>query len=266
MSVVSLLRRLVGRVGLSQDRDAAGHLDDGMLVYAIGDIHGELGLLRRMIDAIARDAEHHGGAGTNPHLVFLGDYVDRGIDSRGVVELLSRTPPAGFLCTFLRGNHEVAMLDFLENPVPGNIWLDFGGLETLASYGVRASSGARDPDRLRALRDRLSDALPADHLDFLTGLRSSLIIGGYVFVHAGLRPGRAMEFQTDKDLLWIREPFLSSPRNHGRVVVHGHTISDQPELRDNRIGLDTGAYATGVLSAAALSGNERRILQVRAGG
>ncbi len=256
----TMLRDLIGGPRVEAG-SPAGRLAEGARVYAIGDIHGEIGLLRQLLDLIAADAQSLADSPVPPDLVFLGDYVDRGADSRGVIELLSRQPPPGFRCHFLVGNHEAAMLEFLANPAPGGIWLEFGGLETLASYGVRASSGSRAPGRLRELRDRFAEALPPHHLAFVKALKPMVVIDGYAFVHAGIRPGRAIESQKVEDLLWIREPFLGSTRHHGKVIVHGHTIVDQPELLPNRVGLDTGAYASGRLSAAVFWGDQRRILQ-----
>lgn len=232
----------------------------GYLVYAVGDIHGETALLDRMVDLIRADAGDH--PPSRIVLVFLGDYIDRGPDSRGVLDRLTGNPLPGANLRFLLGNHEAVMLDFLSGGVGGAEWLRFGGVETLASYGI-AAAGAPTPVRLAQLRDELEAKLPPQHLHFLRGLENSCVTGDYAFVHAGIRPGRPLDAQIPEDLLWIREPFLSDPRPHGHVIVHGHTVTPQPDLHPNRIGLDTGAYATGVLTALRLMGTEQRILQAR---
>jgi len=237
----------------------AARVPDGAVVYAVGDVHGERRLLDGLLEAIAADAAAL-PPGTDRHLVFIGDYVDRGLESRSVLDLLTGDPLPGFRKRFLLGNHEASMLHFLEDPQGGGAWLEFGGLETLASYGV-AASVAPGPAKRAALRDRLDAALPAAHRHFLRTLEHRVELGDYLFVHAGVRPGRALDRQVLEDLLWIREPFLSSARDHGKVVVHGHTVVEAPELLPNRIGIDTGAYATGVLTALVLAGTERRVLQ-----
>lgn len=235
-------------------------IPDGMIVYAIGDIHGELRLLRRLLDQVADHCSKT--PDLTPHLVFLGDYIDRGADSRGVLEYLASCSSwTGFRVHTLRGNHEQAMLDFLDDPVAGASWLDYGGIEALASYGVRASVGTSDPKKCCFVRDELRRILPNSHLAFLTGLPPSLVLGDYAFVHAGIRPGRPLAAQRNDDLLWIRQPFLSSTRRHEKIIVHGHTVVETPEVLANRIGIDTGAYASGTLTALALYGTNQEILQ-----
>lgn len=229
---------------------------DGCCVYAIGDIHGERRLLDRAREAIRADA-----AGQSAVVVFLGDYIDRGPDSRGVLDCLSEPDPLldGVTRRYLLGNHEQALLDFLDDPEATAAWLDFGGIETLISYGVPAH-GQPNPTRRRQWRDQLDTALPDRHRAFLSSLETMVTLGDYAFVHAGVRPGVAMDQQSRDDLLWIREPFLSSTRWHGRRVVHGHTVTLQPDVRDNRIGIDTGAYASGRLTVLAIEGPTIRFL------
>lgn len=241
----------------SAERSAAGEsrapaMADGVRLYAVGDIHGELALLDQLLAMIAADGSRH--PERRMVLVFLGDYVDRGPNSQGVLDRLIAGPLPGTETRFLAGNHEAAMLDFIAEPVANARWLDFGGAEALASYGVRASVGVRDKGRLKDLRDQLLDRLPDTHRHFLAGLENYAVYGDYAFVHAGVKPGRALGRQQRDDLLWLREPFLSSPARHEKVIVHGHTIVDAPEIRSNRIAVDTGAYATGVLTAAVLDG------------
>jgi serine/threonine protein phosphatase 1 len=241
-----------------QDEPRPASVPKGVRVYAIGDVHGRLDLLTTLLSQVEADAADRGGF--NNYLVYLGDYVDRGHWSRQVIDLLLSPPPAGFGAVFLRGNHEQAMLDFLEDSSSGVHWLRFGGLETLASYGVRLAPGANSPEVLERARRDLGAALPAAHLSFLRHTRASLSIGDYFFVHAGVRPGVALERQDPQDLLWIREEFLKSDADFGKLVVHGHTISELPEIRANRIGIDTGAYATGHLTCLVLEGHERRFI------
>jgi len=252
----------IGNRSASSGKVASPMAPDGVCVYAIGDIHGCLSALHRLLDAIRTDFHALADAeGLAASIVFLGDYVDRGPDSRGVLDVLSRGD-LGIPCRFLRGNHEQAMLDFLSDPVRQAAWLTFGGVETLASYGVPASVGTSDPKRLRAMRDGLDERLPPRHRAFLADLETMAVLGDYAFVHAGVRPGVGLNRQRIEDLLWIREPFLTSRRRHEKVIVHGHTVTEEPESLPNRIGVDTGAYAAGPLTAVALHGTARRFIQV----
>lgn len=257
MSPLTLLPWLRRRRADPADEPPA--VPPGQRLYAIGDIHGEAALLDRLLALITADLADH--PGVEATLVFLGDYVDRGSDSRAVIERLSQGPLPGIACRFLAGNHEEAMLSFIDDPARAADWLGFGGLETLASYGVRASLGISAANRLIRWRDELLDNLPRRHLDFLRRLETMAVIGGYAFVHAGIRPGRPLERQTAHDLKWIRQPFLNDRRRHEKFIVHGHTITDRPDCQDNRMGIDTGAYATGVLTALALAGTQHRHLQ-----
>lgn len=230
----------------------------GRRIYAVGDIHGRADLLATLQELILQDAQ--GGPGERT-IVYLGDYIDRGKDSAGVIDRLLTDPLPGFGTVFLRGNHEQCLLDFLEDTRIGPHWLSFGGDRTLASYGVAVAPGGTDDARaLLALQAELRARLPARHLSFYRGLRSSHAAGDYFFVHAGVRPGVPLAAQAAEDLLWIREPFLSDGTDHGKVVVHGHTIGEQVEIRANRIGIDTGAYFSGHLTALALEGQSRRVL------
>lgn len=234
-------------------------LPSGLAVYAIGDIHGELSALRNLLSEIVADAGRHPPA-TRRIIVCLGDYVDRGPDSRGVIELLAAGPPSGFELRCLRGNHDQAMLDFLREPEAAEDWFRFGAAATLDSYGI-GTAGGTGPGRLTGLRDALAAGLPPGHRAFLENLEPSMVLGDYAFVHAGIRPGRPFAQQDLHDLMWIREPFLSWPGRHEKVIVHGHSVVAVPQVLPNRVALDTGAYATGVLTAAALDGDRLRILQ-----
>ena len=228
--------------------------------YAVGDIHGRLDLLDRLLALIARD---HAKAGGGPaELVFLGDYVDRGPASAGVVERLATLAAdlaPGLKPVFLRGNHEALMLDFLAHGRRAEAWLNNGGGATLASYGVAIDEDA-DKASLAATARRFRAVLPASHRAFLEGLALHHSVGPYLFVHAGLRPGRALAEQDEEDLIWIRGPFLDASEPFEKFVVHGHTISAAPDLRANRLGLDTGAFCTGCLTAAILDKKGLRFL------
>jgi serine/threonine protein phosphatase 1 len=233
---------------------------EGRGVYAIGDIHGRLDLMSQLLEQVKQDADRH-PADLERCLVFLGDYIDRGPESWGVIEFLRSRPLSGFTNFFLLGNHEEAMLDFLDGRSDGLGWLTYGGLETLVSYDVPLRALPTDPATSEALREALRTALPAEHVEFMRGCVLSHHEGDYVFVHAGVRPGRPMAMQQRQDLLWIRDDFLdaSSPLP-GKVVVHGHTICDVPQDLGYRIDIDTGAFVSGRLTCLVLRDHSRRFL------
>jgi len=233
---------------------------DATRVYAIGDIHGCVDQLRALHQAILQDV-----AGTTAErlvAVYLGDYVDRGPESRKTVELLLEEPLPGFDSIHLIGNHEAFLLEFLEDRIFALSWLKNGGYATCFSYGVDPAAPPEGVDHLTWLHQSLIDRMPETHHRFFHALHASHIEGDYLFVHAGIRPGLPIEGQDLDDLLWIREPFLSSNEDFGKIVVHGHTPVEEPELRANRIGLDTGVVYGGKLTALVLEGDERRFLQV----
>jgi len=232
----------------------------GMRIYTIGDIHGCAGVLDRLHARIEADAENFTG---DKLIVYLGDYVDRGPDSRGVIERLIGAVPKGFSARYVKGNHDQALLDFLANSETYRAWRSFGAPETLLSYGVRPPLFDAT-EKFEEARLALQAALPPAHLSFLRALESVIVFGDYAFVHAGIRPGTSLEDQTDDDLLWIRDDFLNCTTPHEKVVVHGHTPISAPIRLKNRIGVDTGAYATGILSCAVLEGSECRFLQASA--
>jgi serine/threonine protein phosphatase 1 len=193
--------------------------------------------------------------------VTLGDYIDRGPDSHGVLERLIKNPfPTEFIA--LKGNHELMLENFLRDPSVADHWRRFGGLETLASYGVPVGSLMRGKGFAEAAA-ALKSALPQTHLDFIGALTTSLLIGRYFLCHAGVRPGVALERQSVDDLLWIREPFLASRADFGKIIVHGHTPMEKPEVLANRINIDTGAYMTSCLSCAVLGESSVRFLSTQ---
>ena len=217
-------------------------------LYVVGDIHGRADLLDRMIKRIADDL----AARPVPDslVVTVGDYIDRGPDSFGVIERLRRNPfPTRYMA--LKGNHEALLQHFLLVPTTGAHWRRLGGLETLRSYGVPADDMQAGRNYLAAART-LAHAVPSEHFDFLASLDTSLTVGGYFVCHAGVRPGVPLERQQEEDLLWIREPFLASNSDFGKVIVHGHTPASEPELRRNRVNVDTGAFMSGRLTCAAI--------------
>lgn len=230
---------------------------EGTRIYAVGDIHGRRDLLDALHALIIEDwREHDAERGI---IVYVGDYIDRGSDSRGVIEALLAPAPAGLERCFLKGNHEQMLEQFLADPAAGKAWRHLGGLETMLSYGVDIGRGVGD-EAIETLAPRLAERLPESHRQFLDALQPSVRFGDYFFCHAGVRPGVPLDQQAQADLLWIRTEFLNSRADHGAVVVHGHSPTDQVELRANRINVDTGAYATGHLSCIVLSGEDRRIL------
>lgn len=232
---------------------------DDARVYAIGDIHGRADLLAELHGRIRADAAAHPAA--RRAIVYLGDYVDRGPDSRGVVETILEAPLEGFDAVRLRGNHEDLMLEFLDDVAGAVNWFFNGGLATLSSYDVEPRTGAGASRPAHELQQKFRRALPARHLAFFRDLAVHHREGDYLFVHAGIRPGVALDDQDPHDLIWIRDAFLASREDHGFVVVHGHSIRPEPEDTGNRIGIDTGAYATGVLTCLVLQGGERRYLR-----
>lgn len=239
---------------------AAPRVPAGTRLYAIGDIHGRVELLRSLRHVIQADAAQH--TATRNLLICLGDYVDRGGDSRAVIDMILDETMPGFECIYLKGNHEDTLLAFLEDETIGPGWLmQGGGAATLYSYGVRPPQSPADTAALRRTQSDLAERLPAAHLGFLRNLPLFHVEGDYIFVHAGLRPDVPFDRQTSDDMLWIRDEFLRSDTSFGKIVVHGHSITDAPDIRPNRIGIDTGAFASGRLTCLVLDGTERSFLQ-----
>jgi serine/threonine protein phosphatase 1 len=232
----------------------------GTRLYAVGDIHGRLDLLQRLHVLIAADAAQSGAA--RRVLVYVGDYVDRGPDSAGVIDLLLDSPLPGFEIVHLLGNHEDTMLRFPVDISVGPTWLYYGGVETLMSYGIDLHSNAwRNERELCRLQAEVRRRVPRRHVEFMQGMPLMHVEGDYLFVHAGIRPGVPLEAQEAEDLLWIRGEFLRSRADHGKIVVHGHTITEMPDAQPNRIGIDTGAFYSNRLTCLVLEGTGRWYLQ-----
>lgn len=230
----------------------------GQVLYAIGDIHGRLDLLAPLLEVIREDAR----AGSRVIVVGLGDYVDRGADSPGVVDsLLELAALPGVEGRWLRGNHDQILLDFLADHSLGPYWCRVGGRETLFSYGVDPPPTRKHMTEWRAARDAFAANLPERHLGFFQDLSLSFACGDYFFVHAGARPGTPLEAQSERDLMWIRKEFLEHEGRFDRIVVHGHTPAEDVHADHRRLGLDTGAYMTGVLTACRFEGDARRVIQ-----
>jgi serine/threonine protein phosphatase 1 len=229
----------------------------GYRAYVIGDVHGRLDLLKALLAKVHTELDREPPA--KCLLVFVGDLIDRGPNSAQVIERLRTYNRRGVQPVFLLGNHEEVLLRILRGEAELiTKWRWFGGAECLQSYGVNpeAVAASSDEEALAIVRA----AIPKAHVQFLESFADSCRFGDYLFVHAGVRPGIELEQQSQSDLRWIREPFLNDNSDHGFVVVHGHTISSAVEQRPNRIGIDTGAYRTGVLTALAIEGSDRWIL------
>ena len=225
-------------------------------VYAVADIHGRADLLSQLFARIDADLS------SRPHAratqIFLGDYIDRGPNSREVIDLLierGRTHDT----TFLKGNHEECILQLMSDPTVFPEWKMIGGLSTVLSYGV-AAAGYSDPQSYARLAAALAEAIPDTHHRFFRSLALSFTLGDFFFAHAGVRPGVTLEAQSAQDLLWIRNDFLWHEEDFGKIVVHGHTPTREPEIRPNRINIDTGAYATGRLTCLVLEDDQMRFL------
>jgi serine/threonine protein phosphatase 1 len=226
-------------------------------VYSIGDIHGRFDLLQDLLGTIERHQAELPKAQT--FLVFLGDLIDRGPESRAVIDYLSTFRPGWATPIFLQGNHEEGFLRSLEGDEEAlRGWLQFGGAECAESYGVAPFRQATFNAAMFA--QELSLAVPREHVDFLRSFYDSFKVGDYLFVHAGIRPGIPLEDQDPHDLRWIRREFLDCELRHEAVVVHGHSIVDEPGEHPNRIAIDTGAYRTGRLTAFYAEATERAFL------
>lgn len=228
----------------------------GYRLYAVGDIHGHADLLTRLLAQIEEDALNH--PDKKKRLIFLGDYVDRGIQSREVIDRLMQSFAADLEPVFIRGNHDDSFLRFINGDMEiGAGWLRYGGAATLASYGVNPFGGN---GHMTALHAEFMKKVPAAHAEFLDSTIFSASYGDYYFVHAGVKPGVPLSKQTSMDKMWARQEFLASTADFGKVIVHGHTIFTQPDVKPNRISIDTGSYATGRITCLILDGKEKAFL------
>ncbi|MFN0023419.1 MAG: metallophosphoesterase family protein [Parvularculaceae bacterium] len=241
---------------LFQPKPPAAAAPPEQRLYAVGDIHGCAGLLRQLLKAIEADP------GEKPRrLIFLGDYIDRGEDSKDVLDQLIAIKARDAAAIFLKGNHEQALLDFLDAPDRNEDWLHWGGDKTLESYGVE-NIWQKAPARLA---EELANRLPASHRDFLRSLELWRVVGDYVFVHAGFKPGVALHEQKEEDCLWIRAEFHNTPPDARleQTVVHGHHPVKKPLDLGWRIAVDTGAVWSDALTAVVLDGTARRFISTR---
>ena len=252
-----LLRKLRGVSTLNHKHlnyTQAGVSHDKILV-AIGDIHGQLSALTTLFTNIEATLPRNL---KTVSFVLLGDYIDRGPSSKAVIDLLLDWTK-DHNCTFLLGNHEASLLSFLDDPIRNKNWLSFGGIDTLISYNIFPKPGAVAEKALVQIRDQLAERLPDQHIKFFNSLIPSYQDGDFMFVHAGVNPKLPLSKNTEEDLLWIRDPFLKHRGLYEKVIVHGHTITSdaKPEIHANRVGLDTGSYATGVITAMIMEGRDK---------
>lgn len=256
--MLATLSNFLSRSG-SREVGAIASIPDGVRVYAIGDIHGRRDLLEDMLQAIRDDVADYTG---EIKLVCVGDYIDRGPDSKGVVTVLLDNIPDAWETIYLRGNHEQAMLNFIENPKLRTEWMAWGGVQALESYGIApfGHRGLRYPEALAAELSYVLDEV--GHASFFQSTRMWYAYGSYLFVHAGVRPSLRLDRQMDEDLLFIRDDFIGKPHGLPYRVVFGHTIFDNVIIEKDRIALDTGAFQSGKLSGICLEGATTRILQV----
>ncbi|UTW58700.1 serine/threonine protein phosphatase [Kordiimonas sp. SCSIO 12603] len=231
---------------------------DGELVYAVGDIHGRADLLEKLLKKIFADIEAQ-AINSKVSLVFLGDYIDRGFHSKEVIDILVRLQREMENVVCLAGNHEDMLLQFLDDPLSADIWLQVGGVAALASYGVYLPDAPETNDLVNA-SNQLGDVMPRGHVEFLRDLKEHYRIGDYYFVHAGVRPGVVLDAQLREDKLSIRQEFTEARCQYGVKIVHGHSVVRSAENLPNRIAIDTGAFATGMLTAGVFSKDEVRFL------
>lgn len=243
------------------------HLPKGMRVYAIGDIHGALPLLAQLHEKIRDDLRTREGYDA-VKLIYLGDYINRGSQSRETIDMLLANPIDNVDVFFLMGNHEFALIKFLSGEMEYGEWLRWGGDETLLSYGLDVISPFSEKEDIEALRKNFRQTIPLRHYYFLSQLKPYQEVGSYLFVHAGLRPGVALEQQQLQDLILIRKDFLKKPVTCGKTVIHGHTVFTTPHIRKKRrridsIGIDTGAFDKGKLTAIVLENENYRFISAQ---
>ncbi|MDX8483432.1 metallophosphoesterase [Mesorhizobium sp. VK24D] len=242
--------------------DARG--PDGMRLYAIGDVHGRYDLLVAMHRRI--ESELKTAPLSDWRIIHLGDYTDRGPDSKSVIDFLIEARERDPRNLVLAGNHDIGFLDFLAEPDADGLFMHFGGVQTAQSYGVSLSAGGgwfgRSDEALLHSHAALVEAVPQSHVDFLRSLAFSVSFGDFFFCHAGIRPDVPLGSQSPQDLIWIRDTFLDHPGLYPKVIVHGHTPVPEAEVMANRVNVDTLAWQSGILSALAVNGAEKRILTV----
>ena len=229
-------------------------------IYAIGDVHGHIALLDTLFTSIEKDLKEH--PIDNHKIIFLGDYIDRGPDSSGCVEFLIQLMATNKNVICLKGNHEDKLENFLEDPIKfADSFFTYGGTDCAISYGVDMSTGYRgnDEEALEIAKD-LGERMPGNHKAFYADLQTTVTIGDYMFTHAGVRPGIALDQQSTHDLIWIRAEFISNSELYEKVIIHGHTPTFPMEVLQNRINVDTWAYDTGVLSCIVLEGTDYRVI------
>ncbi len=227
-------------------------------IYCIGDIHGRHDLLLTLTEKIKHDAVDFSGQIV---MVYLGDFIDRGLCTKEVIDFIIGDEQAGIDYVYLRGNHEQTLLDFLQEDSVGRSWLTYGGQATLASYGVAIAKIPTKREDFLDIQRQLRNNLPDAHYRFLVGTRLSYLMGTYFFVHGGINPRYPLAKQSSEDMLWIRDEFTTFKKPFEKIIVHGHTVTDQAELLTNRIGIDTGAYASGVLTCLVLEADQQRLIQ-----
>lgn len=237
------------------------YIPEQQLVYAVGDVHGMIDLLKALVRKILKDAA--GFPDFRARIIFLGDFIDRGDHSKGVIDqLIAYSQLTHVDWTFLKGNHEESLLRFLKDPEFGPQWLAYGAAPTFASYGVSLPANRQDSEAWSATAEALVAAIGPSHMAFLESLSTSYSCGSYFFAHAGVRPGVPLSEQSKNDLLWIRGQFLHDKRNLPAIIVHGHSPDAEPFIDHRRIGVDTGAYATGRLTAVRLMGSGAELISV----
>lgn len=227
-------------------------LPKNICIYAIGDIHGRADLLHQLHGMISEDAEKY--PNHKRIVIYLGDYIDRGNASKQVIDQLLNPALNNFHSIYLRGNHENMLIEFLNDLGRGELWFMNGGLETLKSYNISLS--LLNELNYQKLKDLLLEKMPPEHITFFQTLKTHYSEGPYFFCHAGINPNLPLDKQNDEDLMWIREPFLHSKKDFGKIVVHGHTVSQKPTLLPNQIGVDTGAVFTDRLTCVVLTDKE----------
>ncbi|MBZ9737109.1 metallophosphoesterase [Mesorhizobium sp. CA18] len=242
--------------------DARG--PDGMRLYAIGDVHGRHDLLAAMHRRIESELEH--APGSDWRIIHLGDYVDRGPDSRSVIDFLIETRKRDPRNIMLAGNHDIGMLEFLAEAEPDGLFVNYGGVQTAQSYGVDLLRDGHWYGKAQAIARghmALVKAVPHSHVDFLQSLTFSATFGDFFFCHAGIRPGVPLDRQDQQDLIWIRDVFHDHPGLFSKVIVHGHTPVPEAEVKANRVNVDTLAWKSGTLSALAVNSGDKRILAMQ---